>query len=52
VTRHARAVVLIGRDAPLIRAVLQNTGVPLLRRRHDADAVPGHASAPMPAMRC
>ncbi len=30
VRRHARAVVLIGRDAPLIRAALQDTGVPLL----------------------
>ncbi len=30
VRRHARAVVLIGRDAPLIRAALQETGVPLL----------------------
>lgn len=32
VARFARAVVLIGRDAPRIRAALQNTGVPL----HDA----------------
>ena len=30
VTRHARAAVLIGRDAPLIRAVLEPTGVALL----------------------
>ena len=30
VARHARAVVLIGRDAPLIRAALQDTGVALL----------------------
>jgi UDP-N-acetylmuramoylalanine--D-glutamate ligase len=30
VARHARAVVLIGRDAPQIRAVLAPTGVPLL----------------------
>jgi UDP-N-acetylmuramoylalanine--D-glutamate ligase len=29
VARYARAVVLIGRDAPLIRAVLEPTGVPL-----------------------
>jgi UDP-N-acetylmuramoylalanine--D-glutamate ligase len=35
VARHARAVVLIGRDAPLIRAALQDTGVPLL----DADSM-------------
>ena len=30
VAAHARAVVLIGRDAPLIRAALQGTGVALL----------------------
>jgi UDP-N-acetylmuramoylalanine--D-glutamate ligase len=30
VRRHARAVVLIGRDAPQIRAALQDTGVALL----------------------
>ncbi len=30
VLRHARAVVLIGRDAPLIRAALQATGVTLV----------------------
>jgi len=30
VARHARAVVLIGRDAPQIRAALQDSGVPLL----------------------
>ncbi len=30
VARHVRAVVLIGRDAPLIKAALQATGVPLL----------------------
>ncbi len=30
VRQHARAVVLIGRDAPLIRAALEGTGVPLL----------------------
>jgi UDP-N-acetylmuramoylalanine--D-glutamate ligase len=35
VTRHARAAVLIGRDGPLIRAVLESTGVPLL----DADSM-------------
>ncbi|WP_096664385.1 UDP-N-acetylmuramoyl-L-alanine--D-glutamate ligase [Polaromonas sp. AET17H-212] len=29
VRQHARAVVLIGRDAPLIRAALEGTGVPL-----------------------
>lgn len=30
VRRHARAAVLIGRDGPLIRAVLEDTGVPLV----------------------
>lgn len=30
VQRHARAAVLIGRDGPLIRAVLEDTGVPLV----------------------
>ena len=50
--RHARAVVLIGRDAPLIRAALQDCGVALVdaetlpqavdlatRRAHAGDAV-------------
>ena len=36
VARYARAVVLIGRDAPLIRAALQDTGVALL----DAETLP------------
>ena len=36
VARHARAVVLMGRDAPLIRAALQAAGVPLL----DAETLP------------
>jgi UDP-N-acetylmuramoylalanine--D-glutamate ligase len=36
VARHARAVVLIGRDAPRIREVLAATGVPLL----DAPTLP------------
>lgn len=35
VARHARAVVLIGRDAPLIRAALAATAVPL----HDANSM-------------
>lgn len=52
VERFARAVVLIGRDAPQIRAALESTGVPLLdastlaeavdlatRRAHAGDAV-------------
>ena len=36
VRKYARAVVLIGRDAPLIRAALEGTGVTLL----DANAMP------------
>ena len=52
VARYARAAVLIGRDAPLIRAVLESTSVPLLdaesmeqavslatQRAHAGDAV-------------
>jgi UDP-N-acetylmuramoylalanine--D-glutamate ligase len=52
VARYARAVLLIGRDAPLIRAALDGTGVPLLdapdlpqavelarQRAHAGDAV-------------
>ncbi len=39
VARHARAVVLIGRDAPLIRAALAQTGVPLLEASSMTDAV-------------
>ena len=52
VARHARAVVLIGRDAPQIRAALQDCGVPLIdcatlpeavqaaaQRAHGGDAV-------------
>ena len=35
VSRHARAAVLIGRDAPQLRAVLEPAGVPL----HDADTM-------------
>ena len=36
VKQHARAVVLIGRDAPALRESLAVTGVPL----HDADSLP------------
>ncbi|WP_371417016.1 UDP-N-acetylmuramoyl-L-alanine--D-glutamate ligase [Malikia spinosa] len=36
VARHARAVALIGRDAPAIRAALASSGVPL----HDAATLP------------
>jgi UDP-N-acetylmuramoylalanine--D-glutamate ligase len=39
VARHARAVVLIGRDAPLIRAALQTSGVTLLDAASMAEAV-------------
>jgi UDP-N-acetylmuramoylalanine--D-glutamate ligase len=39
VARYARAVVLIGRDAPAIRAVLDGTGVPLLDAGSLPDAV-------------
>ena len=36
IARYARAVVLIGRDAPLIRAALEDTGIAL----HDAATLP------------
>lgn len=39
VARFARAVLLIGRDAPQIRAALQDTGVPLLDAADLPDAV-------------
>ena len=39
VARHARAVVLIGRDAPLIRAALEDAGVALLDAPNLPDAV-------------
>ena len=39
VAQHARAVVLIGRAAPLIEAALQGCGVPLVRAVDMADAV-------------
>jgi UDP-N-acetylmuramoylalanine--D-glutamate ligase len=39
VARHARAVVLIGRDAPLIRAALEDCEVPLVQATSMADAV-------------
>ena len=39
VARHARAVVLIGRDAPIIRDALQGTGVALLNADSMAQAV-------------
>jgi UDP-N-acetylmuramoylalanine--D-glutamate ligase len=39
VSRFARAVVLIGRDAPQIRAVLESTGVPLVHAGTMEEAV-------------
>ncbi len=39
VTKHARAVVLIGRDGPQIGAVLKDTGVPLLPAADMPEAV-------------
>ncbi len=39
VQRHARAAVLIGRDAPLIRAALEGTGVPLVDAASMEEAV-------------
>ena len=39
VMRHARAVVLIGRDAPLIASALEGCGVPLLYAKNMSDAV-------------
>ena len=39
VLRYARAVVLIGRDAPQIRAALEHTGVPLSEAASMAEAV-------------
>ncbi len=39
VAQHARAVVLIGRDAPLIEAALHGCGVPLVRATDMDDAV-------------
>ena len=39
VARFVRAVVLIGRDAPLLRAALRDTGVPLLDATDMPDAV-------------
>ena len=39
VSRYARAVVLIGRDAPLIRSALQASGVPLLEAASMQEAV-------------
>ena len=48
VSRHARAVVLIGRDADKIAAVLQNCEVPLLHARDMDDAVRQSAAQARP----
>jgi UDP-N-acetylmuramoylalanine--D-glutamate ligase len=39
IARYARAVVLIGRDAPLIRAAIEDTGVPMSMATSMEDAV-------------
>jgi UDP-N-acetylmuramoylalanine--D-glutamate ligase len=52
VARYARAVVLIGRDAPLIRAALQDTACCAGRCADAAEAVQWPRSAPTRAMRC
>jgi UDP-N-acetylmuramoylalanine--D-glutamate ligase len=48
VARFARAAVLIGRDAPLIRAALERTGVPLLDAgtMHEAVAIASQQARP------
>jgi len=48
VAAHARAVVLIGRDAVLIAGALAGTGVPLLQARSMAQAVAAAAGAARP----
>jgi UDP-N-acetylmuramoylalanine--D-glutamate ligase len=48
VTRHARSVVLIGRDAKGIRAVLESCGVPLLQATDMLEAVRQAAAAALP----
>jgi UDP-N-acetylmuramoylalanine--D-glutamate ligase len=50
--RYARAVLLIGRDAPQIRAALAGSGVPLLDAATLPEAVQLAASAPRPATPC
>jgi UDP-N-acetylmuramoylalanine--D-glutamate ligase len=45
VTEHARAVVLIGRDAHLIEAAIDGSGVPVLHAVDMADAVTKAVSA-------
>jgi UDP-N-acetylmuramoylalanine--D-glutamate ligase len=48
VSRHARSVVLIGRDAPLIKAALGDCAVPLLAAQDLEDAVRTAAGAAVP----
>ena len=48
VMRHARAVVLIGQDAPLIEVALQGCGVAVLNARDMAEAVAEAARLAMP----
>ena len=48
VMQHARAVVLIGRDADKIAAVLQNCGVPVVYAQSMVDAVRQSASLAQP----
>jgi UDP-N-acetylmuramoylalanine--D-glutamate ligase len=48
VARHARAVVLIGRDAPLIEAAISGVEAPLLHAKDMDDAVRQARSAALP----
>lgn len=48
VAQHARAVVLIGRDAPLIAAALQGCNVPVLNAADMTDAVQQAAKLALP----
>ncbi|MFA7280517.1 MAG: UDP-N-acetylmuramoyl-L-alanine--D-glutamate ligase [Sterolibacterium sp.] len=48
VSRHARSVVLIGRDAPLIKAALGDCAVPLLAAKSLEEAVRSAAGAAVP----
>ncbi len=48
VAQHARAVVLIGRDAGRVEAALENCGVPVVRARDMVDAVRQGAALAQP----
>ncbi|MFN3885109.1 MAG: glutamate ligase domain-containing protein, partial [Rhodocyclaceae bacterium] len=48
VAQHARAVVLIGRDAPLIERALSGCGVPVINATDMADAVSSAAKLAQP----